>query len=194
MSDSDPRAAAKTARNVQENTNRAAAEANYQPKDWSGEYGMSPNRILVTPDKAVVPEITTLRADAQNGDIVVDGGAIRQFAGIVEGLIPYCDRGLAKLRQVKVLPGNFYDADQIVTKVGTAATGGLASAYVENLVNLKAALVTLAHGLRDITDKYDSVETLNAEAGADISSLIADIKSELPVGAAMPGQTPTTKN
>lgn len=156
-------------------------------RDWNGEYGPLPDRVLTTPDKAMVPEVTTLRADAQAGDIVVDGGAIRQFADIVEGLIPYCERVLAKLKQVKVLPGNFYDADQIAMKVGTAATGGLVGAYVENLWNLKAALATLANGLRDITDKYDSVEALNAEAGTEISSLIANIESELSTGPAMPG-------
>ncbi|WP_405746025.1 hypothetical protein OG422_25520 [Streptomyces sp. NBC_01525] len=109
------------------------------------------------------------KGSSGSGGTSVDTPSMELFASNIERLISAVQKAGDVLGNVSVAPGAFYHANQIRTKVsGANSDSGLKDAYVKVLADLASGLTDLRDGVRQLSQKYKSIEDANGMKSKDL--------------------------
>ncbi|MFB9909021.1 hypothetical protein [Allokutzneria oryzae] len=123
------------------------------------------------------------------GVTTVSTEALKLFAGNIRSLLPALREVRTRLLDVKLAPGAFYDAHQLMVKVvgaGDAGTGGLQPTtlkFVENAIN---AITVTADELDKLASAYATAEELNRMTGMDLGEHIERAKGYITTAVGAP--------
>ncbi|MBL1090682.1 MULTISPECIES: hypothetical protein [Streptomyces] len=107
------------------------------------------------------------------GSTSVDTPSLDVVARNIESLKAPVKDAMDRLRQVRVAPGSFYDADQLKTKtVGANADGGLKDQMVKALSDLYNGLTDVSDAMRTASRNYSTAEEANGMKAADLRKSI----------------------
>ncbi|SDM81493.1 hypothetical protein [Allokutzneria albata] len=135
-----------------------------------------------TTDPWVVPAPPPLPGWAQNrgkGSTQVDISALKVTAEYIRGLLTPLETIRKRLLGLKVAPGAFYDAHQLIVKVLGGGTGGsglqpTTLAFVEKAID---AITVAADELQKLSTAYKTTEELNRKTGLDLAEHIERAKT-----------------
>ncbi|MEE4418867.1 MULTISPECIES: hypothetical protein [Streptomyces] len=103
----------------------------------------------------------------------MDTPSLDVVARNIESLKAPVKDAMDRLRQVRVAPGSFYDADQLKTKtVGANADGGLKSQLVKALSDLYNGLTDVGDAMRTLSKNYTTAEEANGIKAVDLHKSI----------------------
>ncbi|MFF7705285.1 hypothetical protein [Streptomyces lydicus] len=112
-------------------------------------------------------------ANRGSGSTSVDTPSLDVVARNIESLKEPVKDAMDRLRQVRIAPGSFYDADQLKTKtVGANADGGLKDQMVKALSDLYNGLTDVSDAMRTLSKNYSTAEEANGIKAADLGKSI----------------------
>ncbi|MFE4019621.1 hypothetical protein ACFXPZ_19745 [Streptomyces sp. NPDC059101] len=103
----------------------------------------------------------------------MDTPSLDLVARNIESLKEPVKDAMDRLRQIRVAPGSFYDADQLKSKtVGANADGGLKDQMVKALSDLYNGLSDVSDAMRTLSRNYSTAEEANGIKAADLRKSI----------------------
>ncbi|WP_310719268.1 hypothetical protein [Streptomyces lydicus] len=140
-------------------------------QDWD------PGQVTLPPAHTVEAQVPTPPAvpgaNRGSGSTSVDTPSLDVVARNIESLKEPVKDAMDRLRQVKLAPGSFYDADQLKTKtVGANADGGLKDQMVKALSDLYNGLTDVSDAMRTLSKNYSTAEEANGIKAADLGKSI----------------------
>ncbi|MFD9698134.1 hypothetical protein [Lentzea sp. NPDC059081] len=110
--------------------------------------------------------------------VQVNTDALRMFAANLRWLLEPLNFCRQNLQSVKLAPGNFFDANELIGKVVGAGAGGAIQpttlAFIEKAIQ---AVTTAANELEVLASKYKTGEELNRATGRDLLETIEYTKA-----------------
>ncbi|MFG3113668.1 hypothetical protein ACGF4C_04680 [Streptomyces sp. NPDC048197] len=140
-------------------------------QDWD------PGQVTLPPGRTVEAQVPTPPAvpgtSRGMGSTSVDTPSLDVVARNIESLKEPVKDAMDRLRQVRLAPGSFYDADQLKTKtVGANADGGLKEQMVKALSDLYNGLTDVSDAMRTLSRNYSTAEEANGIKAADLRKSI----------------------
>ncbi|GAB1691054.1 hypothetical protein [Krasilnikovia sp. M28-CT-15] len=134
-----------------------------------------PGPLRQRPASEPLSSTPVYRGDGGDGDLSVDGGALRHFAQAMRNAAGQLGPAVDQMRGVRLRPGAFSVADTI-----RAGIGDLAHQYAEKLRNTRDGLLVLADRMEDLADRYTTVEELNTTGADEVLAMLATFAQYLP--------------
>jgi hypothetical protein len=127
---------------------------------------------------------------APDAPVLVNTDALKQFAENLRWLITPLQQAKGRIEDVKLAPGGFFDAHELLTRVIGAGDGqAIQPTTLTFLQNAIQAVTIAADELDQLASRYKTAEELNAATGKDLAQTIEDAKTY--IGAAVGGASTT---
>ncbi|MGI5499189.1 hypothetical protein [Lentzea sp. CA-135723] len=142
-------------------------------KDWNGNSGQFYANNTHPP---AVPR----NGEGGSGDIRVNTAALKLFAENLLLLKDILTPLLAEIEGVKLRPGRFFDAGELIKKVvvGPKSISEVTHKYLQDVIQL---LVAYSDGLLRLVVDYSTAEELNGVTAAELGEFVANAQSYLNV-------------
>ncbi|AEW92807.1 MULTISPECIES: coiled-coil domain-containing protein [Streptomycetaceae] len=125
------------------------------------------------------PVIPGIRIRDGNGNTSVDTKALKTYADNLDTLCDMVGTARDKVFHLRALaPGAFKEAEDL-KKTISDPKDGLQQHYVDAMHQLREALKKVAQQIRDLADKYATIEELNKNAGQELRDLITEAQSDV---------------
>ncbi|MDH6630478.1 hypothetical protein M2271_008339 [Streptomyces sp. LBL] len=151
----------------------------YEPQQYTGgDYSDSSQGALDAGGLPTIPGVPANGTDTAGSKTSVDTSSLKTFADNLDTLADAVDGAYQRVVNLKPLaPGghSFAEAQNLKKAVtGDKGDAGLQPSFVLALHHLQEGLMKTARAIRDLANKYSSLEDLNREAGKELSGLIKD--------------------
>ncbi|MFD8542564.1 hypothetical protein [Streptomyces sp. NPDC059649] len=151
----------------------------HEPQRYDGstsvpsQHGTFDNSYAFTP-----PPVPSGSGD-HAGATRVDTPSMTMFADNIDKLIKPTADAAAALKHISVAPGAFYHANQVRTKVnGPNADAGLKEQYIKVLADLGQGLGDLRDGIKQLAQKYTTVEEAGKMSAKDLQNAMQASKGD----------------